>query len=307
MMGLEAHDVERERELSQSVDRTIPFIETHHHVWELGRFPYRWLSGDCDDELLGDYSAICRDWLPASLYREFYGQNVSHCVHVEADSGAADPVDETIWLESVAAAHGRPDALVVMCDLGADGAERELVRHLEASSRVRGVRIREHPASPSAAFRSGYEALGRHDLSYELSASPGRLGSAQDQVRAYPDVQVILGHAGFPIRRDPDYLDLWRREMNAFAELDHVACKVSGFATIDHDWSVESIRPLVLACIDAFGVDRIMFGTDWPVGSLFASYAEQVDAYRRIVAEAGFSRAEQERMLHLNAERLYRL
>ena len=95
--------------------------------------------------------------------------------------------------------------------------------------------------------------------------------------------------------------------MRALAELPHVSCKVSGFATVDHDWSVETLRPLVLSCVDAFGVDRIMFGTDWPVGSLFATYLEQVDAYRRIVAEAGFSRADQQLMLHLNAERIYRI
>jgi predicted TIM-barrel fold metal-dependent hydrolase len=287
------------------VDRSIPFIDVHHHVWELARFPYRWLTGTLQDDLLGDYRALGTDWSPTRLHREFYGQNIVKSVHVEADSNAPDPVDETAWLESAAAPGGHPHALVVMCDIGRPGAERELMRHLEASPRVRGIRLREHPDEPTAEFEEGYAALGRLGLSYELNASPGPLGRAAPFIRAHPDVQVLLGHAGFPMHRDRAYFETWRREMAELAAIDHVACKVSGFATVDHDWTVESLRPWVLACIELFGTGRIVFGTDWPVASLFATYLETVDAWRRIIAEAGFSLAEQEAMLSRNAERLY--
>ena len=288
-----------------AIDRAIPFIDVHHHVWELARFPYHWLTGSLEDELLGDYGALAADWGPTRLYRQFYGQNVVKSVHVEADSNAPDPVDETAWLDSVAAPGGHPHALVVMCDMDGPAAERQLARHLEASPRVRGVRIREHPDDPSRDFVAAYAALGRLGLSYELNTSPGPLGRAAGFVRAHPDVQVLLGHAGFPVRRDPAYFATWRAEMAELAAIDHVACKVSGFATVDHHWSVDSLRPWVLACIELFGVERIVFGTDWPVASLFATYLETVDAWRRIIDEAGFSRAEQEAMLFRNAERLY--
>jgi predicted TIM-barrel fold metal-dependent hydrolase len=302
------HDRAAEGDPTLEIDRSIPFIDAHHHVWELDRFPYPWLRGSCRDDLLGDYRAICVDWGPERLYRQFYGQHVIKSVHVEADSGAPDPVDETAWLESVAQVGGHPHALVVMCDIRLPGAERELVRHLEASPRVRGVRIRDHPDdADDAAFRTGYRALGRHGLSYELNVSPGVLGRAAALARAVPDVRMIVGHAGFPVRRDPDYAALWRREMAALASSDHVSCKVSGFATVDHRWSVESLRPWVLTCIELFGTDRVMFGTDWPVASLFSTYLEQVDAWRRIIAEAGFSRHEQEQLLFRNAERIYRI
>jgi predicted TIM-barrel fold metal-dependent hydrolase len=225
---------------------------------------------------------------------------------VEADSGAPDPVDETAWLESMAEPGGYPHALVVMCDIRQPGAERELVRHLEASPRVRGIRIRAHPDDPAGGpFEAGYRALGHHGLSYELNVSPGALGRAADFIGAHPDVQVLIGHAGFPVRRDPEYAATWRSEMAELAAIDHVACKVSGFATVDHQWRVDDLRPWVLDCIELFGTDRIVFGTDWPVASLFATYLETVDAWRRIIAEAGFSRGEQEAMLHGNAERLY--
>jgi predicted TIM-barrel fold metal-dependent hydrolase len=304
-------NVAAEREAALQVDRSIPFIDTHHHLWELDRFYYDWLTEPGwpgHNALLGDYKAIRVNWSPGRLFRELYGQNVTKSVHVEAAYAGPDPVEETIWLESVAETYGYPNALVVMCDIERDGAEAELVRHLEASPRVRGVRIREQPNDPTTtSFRHAYEALGRHALSYELNASPGKLISGRELAMAFPNIQVILGHAGFPLQRDPAYFEQWKREMTALAQADNVACKISGFAMVDHNWSLESIRPWVLHCIDAFGVDRAMFGTNWPVDVLYAPYVEQVDAWRRILVGAGFGREDQEKMLHRNAERLYRI
>ena len=119
--------------------------------------------------------------------------------------------------------------------------------------------------------------------------------------------ELILGHAGFPVQRDDAYFEQWRSEMSALGEAENVACKVSGFGMADNHWTIESIRPWVLHCIEAFGPSRIMFGTNWPVDVLYATYLEQTDAYRTILAEAGFSRSEQEDMLYRNAERLYRI
>jgi predicted TIM-barrel fold metal-dependent hydrolase len=170
------------------------------------------------------------------------------------------------------------------------------------------VRIRAHPDDPDTeAFRRGYAALGARGLSYELNASPGKLLSGRDVAASYPDVQVILGHAGFPVQRDDDYFGQWRSEMTELGKVENVACKISGFGMADNHWTIDSIRPWVLHCIEAFGPERAMFGTNWPVDILYATYVEQVDAYRTIIAEAGFSRDEQEGMLYRNAERFYRI
>lgn len=292
------------------VDRSIPFIETHHHLWELDRFRYRWLEDPGTPQhnaTLGDYKMIRVNWGPKRFFREFYGQNVIKSVHVEADYNGPDPVEETAWLDSVSREYGMPNGLVVYCDLEQPGAEEQLVRHLEASPLTRGVRLRAHPDPDSPVFRTNYAALGRHGLSYDLNASPGQLLAGRATAAAFPDVQVILCHAGFPVRRDQEYFDWWRREMSALAEVPNVACKISGLGMVDHDWTIESIRPWVLHCIEAFGPERCMFGTNWPVDILFATYLEQVDAYRIILAREGFSRADQEKMLYRNAERYYRI
>lgn len=293
------------------VDRTIPFIETHHHLWDLERFPYRWLRDPGTpghNKRLGDYRAIRTTWRPERFFRELYGQQVSGTVHVEGDSGAPDAVDETRWLDTVAHEHGMPNAIVAYCDLERDDAPAQLERHLEASALVRGIRIRAHPDDPDTpAFRAALGAMERLDLSYELNASPGKLLSGLATAKGSPDLQLILGHAGFPIERTPDYLAWWRSEISALADAPNVACKVSGLGMVDHDWSVASIRPWVLHCIEVFGVDRVMFGTNWPVDILYSTYLEQVDAYRIVIAEAGLSRDDQEKLLHRNAERFYRL
>jgi predicted TIM-barrel fold metal-dependent hydrolase len=257
---------------------------------------------------IGDYKMLRQDWGPRRLFREFCGQQVIKSVHVEADYSGPDPVEETVWLESVAAGFGMPNAIVAYSDLRRDGAEAELDRHLAASGRVRGVRMRNHPDDPdTVAFRRNYAALGARGLLYELNASPGALLSGRDVAAANPAVQVIVGHTGNPVRRDPEYFAWWRREISALAEVPNVACKISGLGMADHDWTVESIRPWVLHAIEAFGVDRAMFGTNWPVDLLYAPYVEQVDAYRTIIAQAGRSAHDQARVLYRNAERLYRI
>jgi predicted TIM-barrel fold metal-dependent hydrolase len=293
------------------VDRSIPFIETHHHLWELDRFPYGWLQEPGipgHNAFIGPYKMLRQDWGPARLFREFYGQNVIKSVHVEGDSNASDPVAETAWLDSVNKQYGKPNGIVAYSDLERDGADAELDRHLEASDLVRGIRIRAHPADADAAtFRRNYAALGPRNLSYELNASPGQLLSGRDVAAANPDVQVILGHTGNPLQRDAEYFAWWQKEISALAEVPNVAVKISGLGMGDHTWTIESIRPWVLHTIEAFGPERAMFATNWPVDVLFAPYIEQVDAYRTIIAEAGFSRDDQARMLHGNAERLYRI
>jgi predicted TIM-barrel fold metal-dependent hydrolase len=157
------------------------------------------------------------------------------------------------------------------------------------------------------AFRTGLAALARLGLSWEFDGTPGSLLVGRDVARAHPELLVIIGHTGFPTRRDAEHRAWWQREMAAVAALPNVVVKVSGLATVNHAWTVDSLRPWVIDTIERFGTERVMFGTNWPVETLFSSYLEAVDAWRRIVADAGSSRAEQEALLHGNAERWFRI
>jgi len=312
-------DLDLEHAIAAEVDRSIPFIDAHHHIWELGRFPYDWLTDEVRPDgtigpridstpVLGEYKIIRQDWPMERLLRDFYGANVVGSVHIEAAYSGPDPVEETAWLEEVAERVGMPNAFVVYVDVTKPGAAALLERHAAASPRVRGLRPRAHPEDwRTPAFAEAMTALGRMGLSYELSTSPGTLLAGRDAARAFPETQVMLGHTGLPVRRDREYFDLWRAEMTELGREPNIACKVSGLGMFDHGWTVDSITPWVLHAIDAFGPDRIVFGTNWPVDLVFSSYLRQVDAWRWVIARAGFSRAEQDAMLNGNARRLYRI
>ncbi|MBA2576186.1 MAG: amidohydrolase family protein [Euzebyaceae bacterium] len=286
----------------------LDFVDTHHHLWDLGRFHYDWLSGEGwpgHTALLGDYSSIRRDYLVEELLAEFATANVVKSVHVEAAYAGPDPVEETEWLQQVAEEHGFPHALVVFCDIEAEDADAQLDRHC-ACDNVRGVRIRAHPDDVTdPAFRTAFAALGRRNLSYEQNASPGNLVSGRDLARDFPNTQIILGHTGFPLERTDEYFQRWRTEMAELAEAPNVAVKISGLGMVDNAWTVDSIRPWVLSTVEIFGVDRCMFGTNWPVDKLFSTYADLVAAYAEIIAD--FSRDEQEQLFSRNAERYYRI
>ena len=290
-----------------AIDRSIPFVETHYHLWERERFHYEWLDdpGRAEDtEFMGDYKLLRTDWGPTRLFREFYGQNVIKSVHVEADM-TGDRIAETAWLQEVHEAYGMPDAIVVRCDLDRPDAAEQLDGHLAASPLVRGVRMHHLPDDGSATSDAGLAALRERGLSFDLNPPPGRLDEGQALAGRFPTLQFVLGHAGMPPVGDADGVKAWGAQMTELASAENVACKISGMGMTDHFWTIDSIRDCVLRCIDAFGLERSMFATNWPVDILYATYHEQVDAYRVILADAGFSVDEQHALLHGNAERLY--
>src|SRR6202011_3325122 len=108
-----------------------------------------------------------------------------------------------------------------------------------------------------------------------------------------------------PRRRDRDYFEHWRKCLGQLAAVPNIVIKISGLGMGDHGWTVDSLRPWVLACIDAFGVERAFFGTNWPVDRLYSSYGDLVEAYAQIIAD--FSIAEQRLLFSENAKRIFKL
>lgn len=291
------------------IDRSIPFVDAYHHVTEPSRNPYEWLTeeGAIYSDYLGDYKLVRADWGMGRLLREFYGSNVIKSVHVEAAWSGPDPVDETRYLATVTERYGFPNAYVVLVDMVGGDASAALDAHLAASPLVRGVRIREHPEGDDPTFLANLRACAARGLHFETRAWPGRLPRCEVSARAVPEATFIVGAAGMPMAQTPEAFAQWKREMAALAALPNVHCKVGGLGMLIHDWTVEAFRPWILTMIELFGVERTIFGTNWPVDAVYASYLETVDAYRRIIAEAGLSRAEQTRLLKDNAEAFYRI
>ena len=115
---------------------------------------------------------------------------------------------------------------------------------------------------------------------------------------------MIVNHAGMPVDRDPDGLKLWRDGMKKLASADNVVAKISGLGMVEHNWTNDSIRPFVLGTIDAFGSERAMFGSNFPVDRLYGTFGALYRAFETIVAD--FTPLEQDRLFRVNAERWYR-
>ena len=127
----------------------------------------------------------------------------------------------------------------------------------------------------------------------------------RDLAAKFPNIIIVVDHTGAPTERSPEYFEKWKRGMASVAEADNIRCKISGLGMGDPNWTVDSIRPYVLHCIETFGVQRCFFGSNWPVDWLFSSYDAVVDAYTEITA--GFTGDEQAALFSKNAEALYNI
>ncbi|TGV95585.1 amidohydrolase family protein, partial [Mesorhizobium sp. M2E.F.Ca.ET.154.01.1.1] len=102
---------------------------------------------------------------------------------------------------------------------------------------------------------------------------------------AFPDQQFVLNHCGSPIDRDAEGMRTWRDGLRLLARRDNVAIKISDLVAYDHDWTLDSLRPVVLHCIECFGTSRAMFGSDFPVAGMHASFDEVYDSFKAITAD----------------------
>jgi predicted TIM-barrel fold metal-dependent hydrolase len=296
--------------LADSAERAVEkpqFVDTHHHLWDLEHHRYDWLVGDgspSETALLGPYRAIRRDYLIGDLLADFAHANVIKSVHVEAEWNG-DPVDETRWLQGIAQKFGYPHGIIASADLRSPTADRQLERHVE-SPNMRGIRT---PFSGKALsdpnFNRGLSQLDRLNLVWELQISDDLMPAALRIAERYPSLRIVLEHTGLPMRRGSDYFEVWRRALAEVARADNVVIKISGLGMTDHAWTVMTLRPWILAAIDAFGVDRVVLGTNWPVDSLYSSYGVLVDAYWTIIGD--FRLDEREALFSKNAISLYRL
>ena len=155
-------------------------------------------------------------------------------------------------------------------------------------------------------FVEGVNLLAKYDLSFDICVKHFQLTNAVELVRRCPDVRFVLDHIGKPPIR-AGQIDPWRDDLRALAALPNVCCKISGVVTeADHDnWTREQLRPYLDHAIDAFGIDRVMFGSDWPVSELTHRYEEWVDIVDW--AMSGSSESEMRKLFRDNAIAFYRL
>jgi predicted TIM-barrel fold metal-dependent hydrolase len=147
--------------------------------------------------------------------------------------------------------------------------------------------------------------LGKYNLSFELQAFYPQFRDAAELAVRFPQTSILLGNSGMPVDREPDAIASWREELRQLAACPNVYAKIGGFSMVDHHWTRDSIAPFVRDLIGTFGVDRCMFGSNFPVDGLYRDFAGMWRDYHAVVAE--LPEADRHKLFHDNAVRVYRL
>ena len=255
-------------------------IDTHLHLIYPDRFSYPWLQ---------DEPRLNRAWHADSYWSEAAELGIDAALHMEVDVAPDEMLAETAFVLGLdprivaAAANGRPEDL-------------HFERHLEALAelqRVRSIRrllqFQPPELSQSTFFLDNVRRLPRYGFAFDICVKSHELDVAKRLVAACPDVQFIIDHCGNPKIGEWEWAP-WAGQVLEIAAFPNTVCKVSGIlANVNPDWSV----------------DRVVWGSDYPVVTLFADLRRWVAATREIIA--GASADEQAALLHRNAERIYRL
>jgi predicted TIM-barrel fold metal-dependent hydrolase len=288
-------------------------IDAHHHLWDLDHgYAYPWLQDTGgSDGMLGSLAPIAKSYLPADYLADTSSYDAVKSVHIEAVPLKA--VEETRWVSGLGAI---PTAIVGRTELNAPDAE-SVIAAQAAFGKVKGIRqiVNWHTDGrytftptdllADAAWIAGYELLKKYDLSFDMQLYPGQMVAAYDLARRNPETLVVINHTGMPVDRDEGGIRLWRDGMRTLGKLDNVVAKISGLGMVEHGWTADSIRPFVLGTIEAFGTERAMFGSNFPVDKLYSSFDTLYGAFETIVS--GFTEVEQDRLFRGNAERWYRI
>lgn len=246
-------------------------IDAHHHFWQLGRFGYEWLNAP-------QLSRIKRDFLPEHLKPLIDATGVQHTIFVQTQHN----VEETKWVLGLADQHDFIAGVVGWVDLASDDCERQLLE-LKQHPKFVGVRHVTHDeADDNFIVRSdvlrGLRVLEQHRVPFDLLFFPKHLRHVPAIVTACPNLRLVIDHLAKPAIKSQQ-MSGWVEEFRIAATYPNVFCKLSGMVTEADwtNWKPTDLRPYIDVAIDAFGPERLMFGTDWPVCELAAPY-EQVHA-----------------------------
>ncbi|MFT4114429.1 amidohydrolase family protein [Silvibacterium sp.] len=276
-------------------------IDSHHHLWRFSD-EYAWIG----DEM----ALLRRDFLPEDLAAEMQSADVSGAVAVQA----RQTVEETEWLLRLAqpSSPGQPSPIVGVVGWLPIAAEN-FPAHLErfaADKRLCGLRhvVQAEPDGflDAPDFNHGIDALTRSGLTYDILIYARQLPEAIRFVDQHPQQSFVLDHIAKPDIR-AGALESWGANIRELAQRAHVACKLSGMVT-ETDWlrwTPAELQPYFDVVLEAFSPDRLMAGTDWPVVTVGASYAQWWRTIEGWIS--ALSAGEQAQILGLTAARVYGL
>ena len=245
-----------------------------------------------------------RDFMPEDALTEMRSAGIDACVVVQV----RQTLEETRWLLELADHHPFIAGVVGWVDLRTDDVDAQIAS--VAHSKLVGVRhivqAERDDFLLDERFRRGVARLARHGLAYDILIYARQFPAAIACASSLPEVRLVLDHLGKPDIRAGGF-EPWRRDLDRLAALPNVWAKLSGLVTEAdwNRWTIEELHRYVHAAIDAFGPERLMFGSDWPVCTVAASYQRVIDVIRTAIDER--PRSEQDSIFGQTARRFWRL
>lgn len=287
---------------------SCPVIDTHLHLWDPCRLSYSWQGGNA----LLNRSYHIEQYQKASENLDVEAMVFVEC-HVDDCHGEGQYIKEIEFAEDEAKRDERIRAIVAKAPLERGSEVLPILYEMLARfPRLRGIRrIPEFEADPrafmlDANFIEGVSLLQRFGLHFELNLNYTQMSDALELLNRVPDVPIVLDHCGKPGIRG-GHIDTFRRHMKAVASYSNVLCKLSDLPVEANwsGWTEADLRPFIEATIDAFGIQRVMYGGDWPVCLQATSLQRWVEVLDRVLA--GLSVTELRLLYRDNANRFYRL
>ena len=271
-------------------------IDSHQHFWTFDPIRDLWIT----DEM----SVIQKDFYPENLQPVLQANGIDACVAVQADQS----LTETKFLLDLANKNDFIKAVVGWIDLQADDIDEQL-SEWKSEKKLAGFRHvlqaepeLEYMLRPN--FLHGVRALAKHDFTYDILIFPKHLPTAQKFVAQFPDQPFVLDHIAKPYIK-AGLIDEWKKDIKTLAKFENVQCKVSGIVTEADwkSWTYEQIKPYLDVVFDAFGTDRTMFGSDWPVCLVAGEYAQVKGIIETYTDD--FSASEKAKIFGENAAKFY--
>lgn len=242
-------------------------IDSHQHFWDYDPDQYPWIT----DKL----RQIRRSFLPPDLEPELKRAGLDGCVAVQARQS----VEESRWLLALADRYLIIRGVVGWVDLQAEGVEQQL-EEFATHPKFVGVRhvAQDEPDDRflvSKDFVRGISKLAKFNLAYDILIFPKQLPAAIELVNRFPQQRFVLDHIAKPLVRDR-IMEPWRTQIRELAKAPNVLCKVSGLVTEAKwdAWREDDFLPYLETVAEAFGIERLMYGSDWPVCLLAAEYQQ---------------------------------
>ena len=279
----------------------MQIVDTHQHLWDLDLFRYSWL---------GSLPALNRSFRMSDYLAAVKGLDVVKSVHLEADVDESYMLDETRHLLALGNQPDNPLEGIVACGRPESDDFKSYLDQIAGHPKLKGIRRVLHTqpdeVGQGVTFINNVALLSGYGLSFDLCVLARQIPIAIRLVSKCPDVVFILDHCGVPQVREKN-LDPWRSYITEIAKFSNVSCKISGLVAYadPQRWTTDDLRPFVEHAIASFGWDRVLFGSDWPVCTLSASYQQWVAALKEITRDAG--EVNQRKLFRDNALRVYRL